>query len=435
MDKIDVTVIGGGLAGMAASIHLVRAGLRVLCLEMASSDADAVGESLDWSAPDLLENLGLSMEELIRRGVATYKRHVILKLQDGAEQQYAPAPWLGRAPFHVELRTLHVDRTELNASIRAIAVRDGVQILIDKVVSLEKGERRRVLAVNTESGTRISSPWFLDASGSAASLFPRAFKLPMHEYGPSKVAIWDYFKVRNSPEGTTLYGAAMDSYMEWVWQIPIREDTVSVGYVASGDTIKRARSSGMAIPDIYRAQLNHFPALRPLLEEAKEIRPRVTSFRCRVCRKLAGPNWIVIGEAASMIDPMTSNGVTAALRQAAEAADLIAKSRHRRRLPWRAAAAYSWRVVGLARFFNCGVERVLYDWPVRKKVGPLLAGDVYTIPAWLMNLFYSRLAPRGIVCTGLFVCLLTSLRSAAAALYWLSRHRSSSKAAPECIAC
>lgn len=435
MDKIDATVIGGGLAGLAVSIHLVRAGLRVLCLETASVDTDAVGESLDWSAPDLLENLGLPMEELIRRGIATYKRHVILKLQDGAEQHYVPAPWLGRAPFHVELRTLHVDRTELNANIRAIAVRDGVQILIDKVVGVEKDKSRRVLAVNTESGARISSPWFLDASGSAASLFPRAFKLPMHEYGPSKVAIWDYFKVRNSPEGTTLYGAAMDSYMEWVWQIPIREDAVSVGYVASGDTIKRARNSGTSIPDIYRAQLNHFPALRPLLEEPREIRPRVTSFRCRVYRKLTGPNWIVIGEAASMIDPMTSNGVTAALRQATEAAELIAKSRHRRRLPWRAATAYSWRVVGLARFFNCGIERVLYDWPVRKRIGPLLAGDVYTIPAWLMNLFYSRLAPRGIVCTGVFVCLLTTLRSAAAAFYWLSRQRSSTKAAPESVAC
>jgi len=237
--------------------------LRVLCLEMASTDTDPVGESLDWSAPDLLKELGLPMEELIRRGIATYKRHVILKLQDGTEQHYVPGAWLGRAPFHVELRTLHVDRNEVNASIRAIAVRDGVQIRIDRVVSVEKNERRRVLAVHTESGARISSPWFLDASGSATTLFPRVFKLPMYEYGPSKVAIWDYFKVRNSPEGTTLYGAAMDSYMEWVWQIPIREDTVSVGYVASGDTIKRARSRGMAIPDIYRAQLNHFPALRP----------------------------------------------------------------------------------------------------------------------------------------------------------------------------
>ena len=430
-----MTVIGGGLAGMAASIHLVRAGLRVQCVEAASSDTDAVGESLDWSAPELLKNLGLPMEELIRRGIATYKRHVIFKLQDGAEQQYVPGAWLGRAPFHAELQTLHVDRTELNASIRAIAVRDGVQMLADKVVSVAKDETRRVLALNTESGTRITSPWFLDASGFAASLFPRAFKLAMYEYGPSKVAIWDYFKVGHSPEGTTLYGAGMDSYMEWLWLIPIREDTVSVGYVASGDAIKRARSSGMEVSDIYCAQLNHFPALRHLLDEPKEIRPRVTSFRCRVYRRLAGPNWIVIGEAASMIDPLTSNGVTAALRQSAEAAQLIVKHRHRRRLPWRAATAYSWRVVGMARFFNCSVERVLYDWPIRKRIGPLNAGDVYTIPAWLMNLFYSRLAPRGIVCTCLFGCLLTGLRSAAAALYWLCRQRSFSKAGPECVAC
>jgi menaquinone-9 beta-reductase len=136
-----------------------------------------------------------------------------------------------------------------------------------------------------------------------------------------------------------------------------------------------------------------------------------------------------------MIDPLTSNGVTAALRQSAEAAQLIVKHRHRKRLSWRAVTAYSWRVVGMARFFNGSVERVLYDWPIRRRIGPLNAGDVYTIPAWLMNLFYSRLAPRGIVCTGLFGCLLAGLRSAAAAFYWLCKQRPLSKGAPECMAC
>jgi hypothetical protein len=47
----DVTVIGGGLAGMAACVHLAKAGLRVLCVDAGGIENDAVGESLDWCAP------------------------------------------------------------------------------------------------------------------------------------------------------------------------------------------------------------------------------------------------------------------------------------------------------------------------------------------------------------------------------------------------
>jgi len=74
LDQIEVTVIGGGLAGLAASIHLVRAGLRVLCIKDQIADAQPVGESLDWSAPELLADLGLPMQRLIGEGLATWKR-------------------------------------------------------------------------------------------------------------------------------------------------------------------------------------------------------------------------------------------------------------------------------------------------------------------------------------------------------------------------
>ena len=57
-----------------------------------------------------------------------------------------------------------------------------------------------------------------------------------------------------------------------------------------------------------------------------------------------------------MVDPMTSNGVTAALRQAAEAAGLLIRYRHRDRIPAMAAAMYSRRVLSLARFFNSAIE-------------------------------------------------------------------------------
>ena len=40
--------------------------MSVICIEPAESLRQAVGESLDWSAPDLLNALGLPMEELVK---------------------------------------------------------------------------------------------------------------------------------------------------------------------------------------------------------------------------------------------------------------------------------------------------------------------------------------------------------------------------------
>ena len=65
-NRADVTVIGSGLAGMAASFHLARAGYHVTCIEPDMGSKQPVGESLDWSAPALLQELGLSTDGAIR---------------------------------------------------------------------------------------------------------------------------------------------------------------------------------------------------------------------------------------------------------------------------------------------------------------------------------------------------------------------------------
>ncbi len=417
--QTDVTIVGGGLAGMASAIHLAKAGLSVLCVETAIEESSAVGESLDWSAPQLLRNLGLSIDQLISEGIATWKRHVVLRLSDGSTYQYVPGKWLGNSPWNVELRTLHVDRTRLKNALTTILLQQGVQLMDDRVTTVDR-RKKEVIALTTQGGAQITSSFYVDATGFATSLLPRLFHLRYDRYGPRKVALWSYFDISEIAEGTTLYADGQPcSYLDWVWEIPIQSHVISVGYVASGGVIKAMRQEGKSVDEIYRDRLLQIPRFQPLLRTRQPVTAQVVSFQCGAYRDICGPNWLVVGDAASMIDPMTSNGVTAALRDAEEASSLIRRSWRRGRFSRLAAALYSRRALEMARFFNCGIERLIYTSPVRDAIGIHVAGQVYTIPAWLMNLFYSRMQPRGLARTVLFCLVLQSLRLGASVLSWL----------------
>jgi flavin-dependent dehydrogenase len=409
----DVTILGAGLCGKAAAMQLAAAGLRVVCIEPEEALRQAVGESLDWSAPDLLKALGLPMEDLVKGGLATWKRHVTVKLRDGASEHYVPGAWLAEAPYHVELRTMHVDRLRLDEELLKRTVASGVTVVRDAVVKVER-DGERVVAVHTAGGARLSSPWFIDASGFASSVLPREFELTAIQFGPPKVAIWTYFAISELVEGTTLFMEPLPvEYLDWVWEIPIGPQVVSVGYVTTGAAMKARREQGLGVEEIFRQQLLKFPRFEALLQTGALGACNVTAFRSRVYDGVAGPNWFVAGEAASMVDPITANGVTAALRHAAEAAAVIVKYRKRGTLPQWARISYNRRILQMAKFFNIGIEKILYEPAVRNRIGARASGTVYTTPAWSMNVVYARLKPKGILKTYLLGVVLGLWRACA----------------------
>lgn len=120
-----------------------------------------------------------------------------------------------------------MDRLRLDQKLQDMVIDRGVTQVRDKVVRVESNGEK-ISAVHTSGGVRFSSPWFIDASGFAACLLARQFNLPAIQFGPAKVALWTYFPVSESIEGTTLDMDPLASeYLDWIWEIPISSQVES----------------------------------------------------------------------------------------------------------------------------------------------------------------------------------------------------------------
>ena len=61
----------------------------------------------------------------------------------------------------------------------------------------------------------------------------------------------DVFPVTDPIEGTTLYmDPRANEYLEWVWEIPISPDVVSVGYVTTGAARRPGASGGFRLKSV-----------------------------------------------------------------------------------------------------------------------------------------------------------------------------------------
>ena len=162
--KSDVVIMGAGVAGLSAGVLLAQAGLRVVCVDPEPFPRERVGESLDWSAPSLLTELGLPREKLVAVGVGTNKREVRALIATGKLHYGRPPQWLHRWPLRFEPLTLHLDRQRFDQCLYERAQSVGVAFVWDQISGIEF-DNDRIVGCRTRSGQRFAAPWFIDASG------------------------------------------------------------------------------------------------------------------------------------------------------------------------------------------------------------------------------------------------------------------------------
>jgi geranylgeranyl reductase family protein len=310
----EVVVVGAGPAGSAAAAWAARAGCDVLVIDAATFPRDkACGDGLTPRAVAELEQLGLGgwLDARIR--------HRGLRMSGfGSEVEIE---WPGPS---FPSTSSAVARVELDDRIRKVAEESGARMRLGvKAVDAQRDSSGRVTSLRLSDGSQVGCRELIVADG-ARSTLGRALGRRWHQetvYGiaargylatPRSDEPWltSHLELR-SPDGAVLPG--------YGWIFPLGNGEVNIG-VGALSTLKRPAER----------------ALKPLMTSYTDLRrdewgfegqPRAMSSALLpmggAVSGVAGPNWMLIGDAAACVNPLNGEGIDYGLETGRLAVQLL----------------------------------------------------------------------------------------------------------------
>ena len=214
--------------------------------------------------------------------------------------------------FGTQERGVHADRAALEAIFHDVAREAGVRVRTDGPV-IEAAAEPDGWRVATASGS-CRARWVLDASGRAGVLARRGFRI--RERGIATLALigrWTADPDRPAPDpGCTL----IESYRDgWAWSVPTAARTRCV--TAMVDPRRTHLSRELGLEGMWRTELAKAARLAERLGAGRLAGPvRACPASLYGATSHGRPGLLLVGDAGSFIDPLSSYGVKKALASA-----------------------------------------------------------------------------------------------------------------------
>ena len=296
-------------------------GARVLLLERHYFPRDHVGESLLPASVPVLEELGV-LPAVQKAGFLPKWGATMVWGKDRLPWSWYFKETNQKYPHSYQVVPPDFDQLLLeNSRAAGVDVREGHRVL---EVLFEDKTAAGVRFVDGQGRHRsVRASYVVDASGQGGIL---ARRLRLRQWDPffRNLAVYAYFEGAQrltSPNETNLF---IEAYPQgWFWSIPLHTGWASVGAVVDSSVgqegIRKSSPHGFLMEQIRQA-----PETAKMLREAHLVAgPHVVKDWSYVCRRLVGPGYILVGDAACFVDPLFSSGVHLALMAGVMAAAYV----------------------------------------------------------------------------------------------------------------
>ena len=296
----DVSIIGGGLAGLALSIQCARAGYRTILFEKEKYPFHKVcGEYISFESWNFLEDLGVPLSQMSLPVI----RRLLVSAPNGKKLEH-----------DLPLGGFGISRYKLDAMLAEIAKRGGVEVMEQvKVSNISFDEK----LFNIHSDNYGDSMIDVQSKVSAGTFGKRSnldikWKRKFASQKPNKLNNYigvKYHVKTNGPEDLI----ALHNFKNGYCGISqIEDNKFCLCYLTTAENLEQC---GNSIPKMEKQILYQNPYLKKIFTDAELLyESPVTISQISFAKKSQVQDHVLmVGDAAGMITPLCGNGMSMAL--------------------------------------------------------------------------------------------------------------------------